>query len=120
MNDQPAAQEEIDDANREGVEIQGQLQPVEVVTDGNGRAVALRMIRLEEDGSTPIEGSEFDIECELIVSAIGQGVDAEGMDDSFFNLNQSKKHQLYYALFGCYQKGSHQYYQLQCLLVQSQ
>jgi NADPH-dependent glutamate synthase beta subunit-like oxidoreductase len=37
----PAAQEEIDDANREGVEIQGQLQPVEVVTDGNGRAVAL-------------------------------------------------------------------------------
>jgi NADPH-dependent glutamate synthase beta subunit-like oxidoreductase len=36
----PAAQEEIDDANREGVEIQGQLQPVEVVTDGNGRAVA--------------------------------------------------------------------------------
>jgi hypothetical protein len=30
------------------------------------------------------EGSEFDIECELIVSAIGQGVDAEGMDDSFF------------------------------------
>jgi NADPH-dependent glutamate synthase beta subunit-like oxidoreductase len=41
------------------------------------------MIRLEEDGSTPIEGSEFDIECELIVSAIGQGVDAEGMDDSY-------------------------------------
>lgn len=81
----PAAQEEIDDANREGVEIQGQLQPVEVVTDNDGRAIALRIIRLEKDGSTPIEGSEFDIECELIVSAIGQGVDAEGIDDSFFN-----------------------------------
>ncbi|CAB5500651.1 Protein similar to glutamate synthase [NADPH] small chain, clustered with sulfite reductase [uncultured Gammaproteobacteria bacterium] len=85
IENMPAAQEEIDDANREGVEIQGQLQPVEVVTDNDGRAVALRMVRLEEDGSTPIEGSEFDIECELIVSAIGQGVDAEGMDDSFFN-----------------------------------
>ncbi|MDC9714264.1 MAG: NAD(P)-binding protein [Gammaproteobacteria bacterium] len=85
IENMPAAQEEIDDANREGVEIQGQLQPVEVIKNSDGRAVALRMIRLEEDGSTPIEGSEFDIECELIVSAIGQGVDAEGMDDSFFN-----------------------------------
>ena len=85
IENMPAAQEEIDDANREGVEIQGQLQPVEVVTDGDGRAIALRMVRLEDDGSTAIEGSEFDIECELIVSAIGQGVDAEGMDDSFFN-----------------------------------
>ena len=85
VENMPAAQEEIDDANREGVEIQGQLQPVEVVTDADGRATALRMIRLEEDGNTPIEGSEFDIECELIVAAIGQGVDAEGIDDSFFN-----------------------------------
>lgn len=81
----PAAQEEIDDANREGVEIEGQLQPIEVIKDDNGRATAIRMIRLEEDSSAPIEGSEFNIECELIVSAIGQGVDAEGMDDSFFN-----------------------------------
>ena len=81
----PAAQEEIDDANREGVEIQGQLQPVEVIKDADGRATALRFIRLEDDGSTPIEGSEFDVECELIVPAIGQGVDGEGMDDSFFN-----------------------------------
>ncbi|SMN12892.1 Protein similar to glutamate synthase [NADPH] small chain, clustered with sulfite reductase [Bathymodiolus heckerae thiotrophic gill symbiont] len=85
IENMPAAQEEIDDANREGVEIQGQLQPVEVVKDEDGRAIALRMVRLESDGSTPIEGSEFDIECELIVSAIGQSVDAEGLDDSFFN-----------------------------------
>ncbi len=81
----PAAQEEIDDATREGVEIQGQLSPVKVITGDDGRATALRFVRLEEDGNTPIEGSEFDIECELIVSAIGQGVDAEGMDESFFN-----------------------------------
>jgi NADPH-dependent glutamate synthase beta subunit-like oxidoreductase len=85
IDDMPAAQEEIDDATREGVEIQGQLSPVEVVTNDEGRATALRFVRLEEDGNTPIEGSEFDIECELIVSAIGQTVDSEGMDDSFFN-----------------------------------
>ncbi len=80
-----AAQEEIDDATREGVEIIGQLNPVAVVTDENGRATALRVQKLEEDGSTPIEGSEFDIECELIVAAIGQSVDADGIDGSFFN-----------------------------------
>lgn len=85
LEDMPAAQEEIDDAIREGVDIQGQLSPVEVITDDNGRATALRFQRLEEDGSTPIEGSEFDIECDLIVSAIGQGVDSEGIDGSFFN-----------------------------------
>jgi NADPH-dependent glutamate synthase beta subunit-like oxidoreductase len=85
VEDMPAAQEEIDDATREGVEIQGQLSPVKVITNADGRATALRFVRLEGDGNTPIEGSEFDIECELIVSAIGQGVDAEGMDESFFN-----------------------------------
>ncbi len=85
VENMPAAQAEIDDATREGVEIQGQLQPIEVVTDAEGRATALRMVRLEADGNTRIEGSEFDIECELIVSAIGQSVDGQGIDNSFFN-----------------------------------
>lgn len=85
IDNMPAAQEEIDDANREGVEIEGQLSPVEVIKGEDGRATALRFVRLEDDGSTPIEGSEFDVECELIVPAIGQHVDNEGMDDSFFN-----------------------------------
>ncbi len=81
----PAAEEEINDAKREGVEIQGQLSPVEVIVDKKtGRAIALRVQRLEEDGS-PIENSEFDIKCELIVSAIGQGLETQGIDKSFFN-----------------------------------
>jgi len=85
IENMPAAQEEIDDANREGVEIQGQLSPIEVIKGEDGRATALRFVRLEDDGSTVIEGSEFDVECELIVPAIGQGVDNEGIDGSFFN-----------------------------------
>ena len=86
LSNMPAAQEEIDDATREGVDIQGQLSPIEVIIDDTtGRAKALRVIRLAEDGSTPIENSEFDIECELIVSAIGQGIESEGIDLSFFN-----------------------------------
>ena len=76
-----AAEHEIEDATREGVEIQGQLSPVSVVLGADGRATALRVIKLEDDGRTEIEGSEFDIECELIVAAIGQTGDVEGLED---------------------------------------
>ena len=43
---------------------------------GMGRASALRMAKceFEKDGRPiPVVGTEFDIECDLIVSAIGQG-----------------------------------------------
>jgi glutamate synthase (NADPH/NADH) small chain len=81
INKMAAAQHEIEDANREGVTIEGQLNPVEVILGPDGRAKALRVQRLEEDGSTPIEGSEFDIEADLIVAAIGQTGDLQGMED---------------------------------------
>jgi NADPH-dependent glutamate synthase beta subunit-like oxidoreductase len=77
-----AAQHEIDDAMREGVKIQGSLNPVEVVLDGNGRAKALRVAKMSYQGGkgTVIPGSEFDIEADLIVSAIGQTGDFTGME----------------------------------------
>ena len=76
----PAAQHEIEDATREGVTILGCISPVEVVRDADGRATALRVVKLEDDGKTPIEGSEYDIECDLIVAAIGQGADLTGIE----------------------------------------
>jgi len=75
-----AAEHEVRDALREGVKIRGQLNPVEVILDENGRATALRCVELEDDGKTVKEGSEFDIEADLIVSAIGQGGDMAGME----------------------------------------
>jgi glutamate synthase (NADPH) small chain len=76
----PAAEHEVEDATREGVEIVGCLSPVAVIKDSSGRATALRVQRLKEDGKTPIEGSEFDIECELIVAAIGQTGEMTGLE----------------------------------------
>ncbi len=76
----PAAQFEIEDATREGVEIIGQLSPVEVIKGEDGRATGLKVVKLEADGKTPIEGSEYVIEAELIVPAIGQGGDWEGIE----------------------------------------
>ncbi|MGD8483700.1 MAG: NAD(P)-binding protein [Thioalkalispiraceae bacterium] len=81
IENMPAAQHEIDDATREGVSIVGCVSPVEVVKGDDGRAKALKVIKLEEDGKTPIEGSEYEIELDLLVAAIGQGGKLEGFED---------------------------------------
>ena len=78
-----AAKHEIDDALREGVDIKGSLTPVEVIKGADGRATALRVAKLDYSNGKPevIEGSEFDIECDLIVAAIGQTGNLEGLEE---------------------------------------
>jgi len=78
-----AAKHEIDDATREGVEIIDSIDPVEVVMGDNGRAKALRVRKLQWEGgkSTPVEGSEYDIDADLIVAAIGQTGNLKGMEE---------------------------------------
>ena len=75
-----ASERERNDATREGVQIIGGVMPIDIVKDANGRATALRMCKCTMDGMkpVPVEGTEFDIECDLIVSAIGQMGDLEG------------------------------------------
>jgi len=78
-----ASERERDDATREGVEIKGGVMPVDIIKGADGRATALRMCECTMDGMTPVpvEGTEFDIECDLIVSAIGQMGDlANGLE----------------------------------------
>jgi len=82
VDQMPAALHEVEAAEREGVELRGSLVPVSVVTDDNGRATALRVSKADWTSGKMeiIENSEFDIECDLIVSAIGQGGDLSGME----------------------------------------
>jgi len=77
-----AAEREREDAVREGIDIRGGVMPLEVILDDDGRAKALRMCECEMDGArpSPIEGTEFNIYCDLIVSAIGQMGDMEGLE----------------------------------------
>jgi len=77
-----AAKHEIDDAQREGIKIMGSLQPVKVITDASGRATALRVIELDYSSGKPVEkpGSEKDLDLDLLVSAIGQAGNFEGLD----------------------------------------
>jgi len=79
-----AARHEIEDAQREGVSIRGKLLPVAVLLDEKtGRARALRVIELDYSSGKPVEkpGTEMDLEADLIVSAIGQSGDLEGMTE---------------------------------------
>jgi NADPH-dependent glutamate synthase beta subunit-like oxidoreductase len=79
----PAAEHEVITAEQEGVKIRGSLAPVELVLAEDGRATALRVIEVDwTDGKmTPKEGSEFDIECDLVVPAVGQSGDLTGLED---------------------------------------
>jgi len=85
----PASPWEIDAAEHEGVKFQYLVAPVEVVGD-NGRMKGLKCLRMqlgEPDAGgrrrpVPIEGSEFVIEAETLIPAIGQRPDLEFVTDS--------------------------------------
>jgi NADPH-dependent glutamate synthase beta subunit-like oxidoreductase len=81
-----ANKHEIEQALAEGIAIRGSLVPIAVVRDAAGRATALRVAKCEAKLAggrleiKPIEGTEEDIEADLIVSAIGQAVDFTGLE----------------------------------------
>lgn len=79
-----AAEHEVNDAKREGVDIHGSVMPLEVIKNAEGRATALKMCKCTVDKKgipTAIEGTEYVIEADLIVSAIGQFGDLDGLEE---------------------------------------
>ena len=83
----PAIPEEVDEALREGVQIEFLAAPVGFRKEG-GRVVAMRAIRMElgePDASgrrrpVPIAGSEFEIPASAVISAISQAPDFAGFE----------------------------------------
>jgi NADPH-dependent glutamate synthase beta subunit-like oxidoreductase len=79
-----AAEHEVNDALKEGVVIMNEVMPVEIIKDENGRATALKLVDSKFENNAPVAvegGKEYIIECDLIVSAIGQFGDLEGVED---------------------------------------
>ena len=82
-NEMPAYAEELDGARQEGITFVELAAPVEVVA-GNGKVTGLRCIKCElgmpdESGRprpVPIKDSEFTVECDTVIPAIGQSMDA--------------------------------------------
>ena len=78
-----AAEHEREDALREGVDIKGGVMPLELITDENGLATGMKMCECTMKGNAPVavEGTEFVLEADIIISAIGQFGDFTGMED---------------------------------------
>ena len=78
----PAAEEEIEQAEEEGISVRILEAPVEILAQ-NGRTSAVKCVKMElgepdESGRRrplPVSGSEFDIEIDNVIIAIGQKVD---------------------------------------------
>jgi len=81
-----ASKHEVEHALAEGIDIRGGWVPVGLVKSSDGRATALRVAQCEAKmvggrlDLKKIEGTEQDIEADLIVSAIGQAVDFTGLE----------------------------------------
>ncbi len=79
-----AAEHEVQDALREGVDIHGSSMPLEVIVNEEGIATGLKMAKctLDKKGiPTAVEGTEYVIETDLIVSAIGQYGNLDGLEE---------------------------------------
>ncbi|GKT09390.1 NAD(P)-dependent oxidoreductase [Desulforhabdus sp. TSK] len=84
----PASPWEIDAAEHEGVKFQYLVAPIEVVGE-NGQMKGLKCLRMElgePDASgrrrpVPVEGSEFIVEAETLIPAIGQRPDLSFVPD---------------------------------------
>jgi heterodisulfide reductase subunit A len=80
----PASDEEIESAAQEGIEFNYLVSPTKVV-EKKGKVVGIELIRNElglpdESGRprpVPIKGSEFVMECDTIIQAIGQRMKAK-------------------------------------------
>ena len=83
-DEMPADIEEVEQAEEEGIHISFLTIPAEIIGE-NSRVTALRCIRAEmiaqEDSNrkypVPVEGSDYLIETDVVISAIGQQVDQE-------------------------------------------
>jgi len=77
-----AAEHEVIDALTEGVTILDGVMPLEVIKGDDGRATGLKVCDCTMDGMKPIpvEGTERVLAADLIVAAIGQGGDLEGLE----------------------------------------
>jgi len=82
-NEMPADVWEVDGADDEGVRFEFQVLPTKVVANEKDEVVGVELIKMamgEPDASgrrrpEPVPGSEFIIECDTIIPAIGQDAD---------------------------------------------
>ena len=96
-DEMPAHPWEVAQACAEGVENMYLTAPVAVVTE-NGKVKALRCQKMElgePDASgrrrpVPVAGSEFDLECDMVIPAIGQRADVNYLEGTGIKMTRWK------------------------------
>jgi formate dehydrogenase (NADP+) beta subunit len=86
----PASDEEIEQAEQEGINIKLLTNPVRIIGDNKGKVKAIECIKmklgdLDDSGRRrpiPVNGSEFIIDCDSVILALGQTPDLKFIDDS--------------------------------------
>jgi dissimilatory sulfite reductase flavoprotein subunit len=79
-----AAEHEVEDATIEGVNIMNEVMPVEILRDADGRATGMKFVDSTWENNAPVAvegGKEYTVEADIIVAAIGQGGNLEGLED---------------------------------------
>jgi len=94
LDEMPAAHEEVVEAEREGVKIIYLAAPVDFI--GDGKVERIRCVKMQlgaPDASgrlspVPVHSSEFEINADTVILAIGYAPDAETLKDSGLDLNR--------------------------------
>lgn len=91
-NEIPVEEREVEESELEGCEIMFMVSPVQCIAGPDGRVSGIEMVRNElgpPDASgrrrpNPVAGSEFIIECDQVIVAIGQYQDNSFYPENFF------------------------------------
>ena len=86
-SEMPADEEEVEQAEEEGIRMSFLTVPIEIMGDGE-KVTGLKCLRAElvaKEGSdrmapVPVEGSDYVIDTDAVIAAIGQRVDADGFE----------------------------------------
>lgn len=86
LNEMPAHHEEIEAAQKEGIQINFLTLPKSIIREGKElKAIECLKMKLEEAGPgerpkpVPIPGSEYIMECDYLIGAIGQQVESDDL-----------------------------------------
>jgi len=96
-NEMPAEPYEVDDAEEENVRFEFLVNPTRLITQDN-KITGVEVIKMElgepdESGRRrpqPVKGSEYVIECDMVIPAIGQDPDLSYLEDDDYGIKQTR------------------------------
>ncbi len=96
-NEMPAEPYEVDDAEEENVRFEFLVNPTRLITKDN-KITGVEVIKMElgepdESGRRrpqPVKGSEYVLECDMVIPAIGQDPDLSYLEDGDYGIKQTR------------------------------